>query len=1132
MTSLVQARQQRTRRLPRINRQSNDHFQFDGGLNLLDSPLSVQPGELASTLNYEVDIQGGYRRIAGYEAFDGSTSPSEASYWKMIHGKDGSDGRAIDRAVGNVIDGQASGASGSWLTATEEGGFGQNACINNEEFDNADWDIRQTGAPAASLTITDGAIAATTDHPKLSLLTDSVDSGDEHHWFETATANHFTVNEGEIVYVSCYAKAASDGHSIRVQIESAKFGTGNQDPAVDFDIQLGSVSATRNGINESGVDIVGGGVFRLWFSTYQAVEDQTDVEFRIYTYPLDSTVTPYTGTGTAKANVGGLQAVVLARETPHHLFEGRIFAGNTHWDSTATTLTPTDGDATAVASPFFKDMTKLVDAGSGDKTHFIRTTKSGNLTPLKVKAGDRLYIEWFGMYTAGQIEFVRMAPDVSYSSTIFGGDLLTCEFKIIAGSMAVESTEAGIDSASIQDGLGSNTDHYHIRILTNVAVADGDFGINFSHGIDDGFGDPDFFYTSTGLFSHISMFRAVALPDADGRIALATSDTTRHGYVKITTVAKNVATGSIILGGVTGTFQADEDLQFLSADWAQARTVATENGEADTGRDADYTALAVANASAAAAPTGSGPIRGVWEYNGVAYCFRNNTGGTEGQMFKETGAGWVLEVLNERLSFDNGDDPATPVIGDTLTGAGGASAPIRRIVITSGTFGVDAAGYFILGTVASGPFINDEQLQVSAADVALADGANAVQTLPAGGRYEFRNENFYGASDFFRMYGVNGVGLGFEFDDDITTGFFCEIETGTPTDTPTHLATHNFHLFYSFPGGSVQLSADGDPVSWTPIFGASEIAVGTDITGFNEEVGNSLFIFGRNRTWILQGNNRANFDLDDFNINAGAHEWSLERIGLGCYLDDRGFTTVLQTQRSGSVNFEENAISTLIQPLILDLISNTSPRASHLIKNRNIYRCYFADGRVVSIGFRQHEVAGHMTLSYPFTANCAVSGEDTNGAEIVFVGADDGFVYQIEKGTSFNGDPLRAFFRTVLYHSGSPGSFKKYAYARVDAQLFGQFSVKGRIEYDFDNDELNLGDELDFTTDEAGGYWDDFGWDNFTWDKSTSGIPQQKLEGEGVNAAVYLHSETTSDPVHVIRGMTLQWLPRRDDRRV
>ena len=42
------------------------------------------------------------------------------------------------------------------------------------------------------------------------------------------------------------------------------------------------------------------------------------------------------------------------------------------------------------------------------------------------------------------------------------------------------------------------------------------------------------------------------------------------------------------------------------------------------------------------AVTGSGPIRGVWEYNNVVYAFRNNAGGSACVMHKSTSSGWAV----------------------------------------------------------------------------------------------------------------------------------------------------------------------------------------------------------------------------------------------------------------------------------------------------------------------------------------------------------------------------------------------------------------------------------------------------------------------------------------------------------
>lgn len=60
--------------------QNRDYYPFRGGLNLVDPFLSITPGQLLATMNYEVFYRGGYRRVAGYERFDGRPQPHKATY--------------------------------------------------------------------------------------------------------------------------------------------------------------------------------------------------------------------------------------------------------------------------------------------------------------------------------------------------------------------------------------------------------------------------------------------------------------------------------------------------------------------------------------------------------------------------------------------------------------------------------------------------------------------------------------------------------------------------------------------------------------------------------------------------------------------------------------------------------------------------------------------------------------------------------------------------------------------------------------------------------------------------------------------------------------------------------------------
>ena len=58
-----------------------DYVEFKGGLNQINTLINTPQGFLADAVNFEVNTNGGYTRIQGYERFDGRTSPSDALYY-------------------------------------------------------------------------------------------------------------------------------------------------------------------------------------------------------------------------------------------------------------------------------------------------------------------------------------------------------------------------------------------------------------------------------------------------------------------------------------------------------------------------------------------------------------------------------------------------------------------------------------------------------------------------------------------------------------------------------------------------------------------------------------------------------------------------------------------------------------------------------------------------------------------------------------------------------------------------------------------------------------------------------------------------------------------------------------------
>lgn len=63
---------------------------FEGGLNQVNTLINCPPGYAIDAANFEVDTNGGYTRIEGYERFNGLARPSDAQYSSLTHNNTGS----------------------------------------------------------------------------------------------------------------------------------------------------------------------------------------------------------------------------------------------------------------------------------------------------------------------------------------------------------------------------------------------------------------------------------------------------------------------------------------------------------------------------------------------------------------------------------------------------------------------------------------------------------------------------------------------------------------------------------------------------------------------------------------------------------------------------------------------------------------------------------------------------------------------------------------------------------------------------------------------------------------------------------------------------------------------------------
>ena len=104
LTDLVYPNKSRVRQRRAVTK--TQYYALEGGLDVVTPALSVSPGAAISMVNYEPWYQGGYRRIPGYERFDGRPKPSDASFtaWESTD--------VTGLTVGDTVTGDSSGTTG------------------------------------------------------------------------------------------------------------------------------------------------------------------------------------------------------------------------------------------------------------------------------------------------------------------------------------------------------------------------------------------------------------------------------------------------------------------------------------------------------------------------------------------------------------------------------------------------------------------------------------------------------------------------------------------------------------------------------------------------------------------------------------------------------------------------------------------------------------------------------------------------------------------------------------------------------------------------------------------------------------------------------------------------------------
>jgi len=544
---------------------------------------------------------------------------------------------------------------------------------------------------------------------------------------------------------------------------------------------------------------------------------------------------------------------------------------------------------------------------------------------------------------------------------------------------------------------------------------------------------------------------------------------------------------------------------------------------------------------------GEGSILGIGLNEvGDLVAVRNNVHSTNSFIYRAGPTGWsdpIPGVFYGNFSDGTDSDSVFPGFqpGDIVTGSiSGATAKIAGIIVQSGSWqdlstARDAAGTKALKDVV-GTFVDTDVLSNGGTVTAeVVDGTLGEFALQPDGDYclirarfdalidlQRKNVPFFTNSVDFPMYydGVQIIPILYDTLPDAGGIFACAV------------VEFKNRLWLAYPDGQLWYSAVGDPLNWDEVDGAGTIFMEDEITALQVGQGDVLIVFGRGSIQIIKSivdtqvsgaTTQADYAFfnETFSNVSGAIPGTVERIlGEIMYFDDRGITKLSATDAYG--DFSAASLSKNVQRTLLEKKSRIVTSAVH--RENNQYRIFFNDKTGFFFTFDvEKKVKGVTSIKFNHDVIACVEGEDSATSTKLYFGSSDGFVYVMDSGTSFDGEPIETKLATAFYSYNSPTSWKRFRKITLEAQADKDFVFFGKPEFNYRTPNIPRSNTESYTSTGYGGVWGTGAWGLFTYGSEEVQSPALYMSGYGTNMSIRIVTRSKFTTPHVINNIITEY---------
>jgi len=376
-------------------------------------------------------------------------------------------------------------------------------------------------------------------------------------------------------------------------------------------------------------------------------------------------------------------------------------------------------------------------------------------------------------------------------------------------------------------------------------------------------------------------------------------------------------------------------------------------------------------------------------------------------------------------------------------------------------------------------------------------------------KYSFEKFNFDGNDKFIVVDGTNDPTV-------FNTSLSATDVTESSVEGAKHVVAFKNHMFYSGMSSTPQevvFSQPFDEDAFSSGSGAGSIKVDDVIVGL-KVFRDNLFIFCENRIFQLGGSSLSDFAVKPVTRNIGCINGDTiqEFAGDLIFLGPDGLRTVAGTARIGDV--ELGSISSNVQSLFRENLADSASFTSLVIPDKTQYRIFFSKE-----GGGETSTVGVVRGIRPACTDTTV----TDGDVIAIHGGFDGVVYRQDQGDTFDGELIKAKYRSPDLTFNDPGIRKhmqrvniNYApESTIDADLF--------VRYDYESQDSTRPAAYPLDSLNVAGIYGSAIYGTTSYGGPTQPIVRKSVEGSGFAVALRVEDGATSTAPYSLKGFQLEY---------